>query len=287
VTGARSSWWTAWRRLRRDRRARLAFALLALLALAGLLAPLLAPHDPAAQLDVVRAARLPPSTAHPFGTDQYSRDVLSRLMFGARTSLSIALLAVLLASTVGTLYGAIAGYAGGVVDAVMMRVLDGLLAIPRLLLLVGVLALRGDVGVGPLILLLGLTGWFGVSRLVRAEVLSVREREYVTAARALGASAPRILAGHVLPNVLAPVLVAASLGAGNVVVLEAGLSYLGVGVRPPTPSWGNMILDAVGAGHVALWWLALFPGLCLLLTVLAFTAIGDALRDALDPRSSH
>lgn len=287
MTGPRSTWSEAWRRVRQDRRARIASAVLALLALAGLLAPILAPHDPAAQLDVVHAARLSPSSAHLLGTDQYSRDVLSRLLFGARTSLSIALLAVLLASTVGTFYGAVAGYAGGVVDAVMMRVLDGLLAIPRLLLLVGVLALRGDVGVGALIVLLGLTGWFGVSRIVRAEVRSVREREYVTAARALGASGPRILAGHVLPNVLAPVLVAASLGAGNVVVLEAGLSYLGVGVRPPTPSWGNMILDAVSAGHVELWWLALFPGLCLLVTVLAFTAIGDALRDALDPRSSH
>lgn len=280
-----SPWRDALRRLLRDPRARVALGTLGAFALLGLLAPLIAPHDPATQLDVVRADRLPPSLAHPMGTDQFSRDVLSRLLFGARTSLAISLLAVLLAASAGTLYGAVAGFVGGVVDATMMRLLDGFLAIPRILLLVGVLAVRGDVGVGALIVLLGLTGWFGVSRLVRAEVLSVRERDFVVAARALGAPDRRILATHLLPNVLAPVLVAASLGAGHVVALEAGLSYLGVGVRPPAPSWGNMILDATGSGGV-LWWLALFPGLAILATVLAFTALGDSLRDAMDPRQT-
>jgi peptide/nickel transport system permease protein len=279
-----SPWAGVWGRLLADRRARFALMMLGVLGLIALLAPVVAPFDPSQQIDVTRADRLPPSLAHPFGTDQFSRDVLSRVLHGARTSLSIALLAVLLAATIGTMYGTIAGYAGGVLDAVMMRFLDGLLAIPRILLLVGVLAVRGNVDIGALILLLGVTGWFGVSRLVRAEVLSVRERDYIIAARALGARRRRIVASHVLPNVLAPVLVAASLGAGHVVVLEAGLSYLGVGVRPPDPSWGNMILDATGSGGV-LWWIALFPGLAILCTVLAFTSLGDALRDALDPRA--
>jgi peptide/nickel transport system permease protein len=284
IAAAHSPWTGVWQRLLADRRARFALAMLGMLGLIAVLAPVLAPFDPAQQIDVTRADRLPPSLAYPFGTDQFSRDVLSRVMHGARTSLSIAVLAVLLAATIGTLYGVIAGYAGGLWDTIMMRFLDGFLAIPRLLLLVGVLAVRGSVDVGALILLLGATGWFGVSRLVRAEVLSVRERDYVMAARALGAAGPRIVAAHVLPNVLAPVLVAASLGAGHVVVLEAGLSYLGVGVRPPDPSWGNMILDATGSGGV-LWWIALFPGLAILCTVLAFTSLGDALRDAMDPRA--
>lgn len=273
-------------RFLRSTRARVALATLGLLVFVGLLAPQLAPYDPAAQLDVVHLARLAPSVAHPFGTDQFSRDVLARVMYGARTSLGIALLAVALSATVGTLYGLVSGYVGGAVDAVMMRLLDGLLAVPRLLLLVGVLAARGEMGIGALTVLLGLTGWFGVSRLVRAEVLSARERDYVVAARALGAPGPRVMLTHLLPNVLAPVLVAASLGAGHVVVLEAGLSYLGVGVRPPRPSWGNMLLDAGGSAGT-LWWLALFPGLAIVLTVLAFTALGDALRDAMDPRQTE
>jgi len=282
---AASAWREAWRRVLRDPRARVSIVALVMLALLGFLAPLLASFDPRAQLDVAGAARLSPSLAHPFGTDQFSRDVLSRVLHGARTSLGIALVAVAVSATIGTLYGAVAGWCGGAVDTVMMRLLDGLLAVPRLLLLVGVLAVRGEVGVGMLTLLLGLTGWFGVSRLVRAEVLSMRERDFVLAARALGASGPRILWTHLLPNVMAPVLVAASLGAGHVVVLEAGLSYLGVGVRPPQPSWGNMLLDASGSAGT-LWWLALFPGLAIVATVLAFTALGDALRDALDPRTA-
>lgn len=283
---AASAWREAWRRLLRDPRARVSIAALVVLALLGFLAPLLAPFDPRTQLDVAGAARLSPSLAHPFGTDQFSRDVLSRVLHGARTSLGIAIAAVAVSATLGTLYGAVAGWSGGVVDAVMMRLLDGLLAVPRLLLLVGVLAVRGEVGIGMLTLLLGATGWFGVSRLVRAEVLSMRERDFVLAARALGASGARILRAHLLPNVMAPVLVAASLGAGHVVVLEAGLSYLGVGVRPPHPSWGNMLLDASGSAGT-LWWLAFFPGLAIVATVLAFTTLGDALRDALDPRQTE
>lgn len=270
-------------RLARDGRARAAAVVLLFVVGAALLAPLLAPYDPAAQLDIARLQSRPPSWAHPLGTDQFSRDVLSRLMWGARISLAIAFVAVTLSMTLGILVGAVAGYAGGVVDAVLMRLVDTALSIPRLLLLIAVVALWENVGLTALTLLLAGTGWFTVSRLTRAETLVVREKDFVVAARMLGASPWRILTRHVLPNVAAPGLVAATLGIANVILLEAGLSYLGIGVRAPTASWGGIIQD--GAERVGdLWWLTLFPGLAILLTVFACNALGDALRDALDPR---
>jgi peptide/nickel transport system permease protein len=270
-------------RLARDGRARTAGVVLLLVVGAALLAPVIAPHDPTAQLDIERLNSQPPSWSHPLGTDTFSRDVLSRLMWGARISLTVAVVAVSLSMTLGILVGALAGYAGGVVDAVLMRLVDTALSIPRLLLLIAVVALWQDIGLAALTLLLAGTGWFTVSRLVRAETLVVRERDFVVAARMLGASPWRILTRHVLPNVAAPGLVAATLGIANVILLEAGLSYLGIGVRAPTASWGGIIQD--GAERVSdLWWLTLFPGLAILLTVFACNALGDALRDALDPR---
>jgi peptide/nickel transport system permease protein len=257
-------------------------ALIALLCLVALFAPALAPHNPNAQLDIINLKNHPPSLAYPFGTDQYSRDLLSRMLFGARISLSVAMLAVLLAATVGTAYGLLAGYAGGRLDAIMMRLLDACLAIPRVLLLVAVLSLWSPVPLVTLILVIGFTGWFEVSRLVRAEVLAVMQREYVLAARALGTPGLRIVWRHVLPNVLTPVLVAATLAVGNVIILEAGLSYLGIGARAPTASWGSIFFDGSDAFQ-ATWWIVLFPGLAILITVLAFNTFGAALRDALDP----
>lgn len=256
--------------------------LIALLCLIALFAPILAPHNPNAQLDIINLQNHPPSLAYPFGTDRYSRDLLSRMLFGARISLSIAMLAVMLSATLGTTYGLVAGYAGGRIDAMMMRLLDACLAIPRVLLLVAVLSLWSPVPLVTLILVIGFTGWFEVSRLVRAEVLAVMQREYVLAARALGAPGRRIIWRHVLPNVLTPVLVAATLGVGNVIILEAGLSYLGIGARAPTASWGSIFFDGSDAFQ-ATWWIALFPGLAIIVTVLAFNTFGSALRDALDP----
>src|SRR5690242_8365952 len=257
-------------------------ALIGLLCAIALLAPLLAPYPPNAQLDIIGLKNQPPSLAHPFGTDQYSRDLLSRMLFGARISLSVAMLAVLLSATVGTAYGLTAGYFGGRIDAVMMRLLDACLAIPRVLLLVAILALWSPVPLGALIAIIGLTGWFEVSRLVRAEVLSVMRREYLLAARALGTPGFRIVWRHVLPNVLNPIIVAATLGVGNVIMLEAGLSYLGIGARAPAASWGSIFFDGSDAFQ-ATWWIALFPGLAIIVTVLAFNVFGSALRDALDP----
>jgi peptide/nickel transport system permease protein len=274
---------TMWRRLWARRSARAAIVLLAVLATVAALAPLIAPHDPVGQLDIVRLKRQPPSLAHPFGTDQFSRDVLSRVLFGGRLSLTIALLAVALSATISTTYGALAGFYGRWVDAVMMRALDALLSIPRVLLVIAAAVLWGPLGLPAFIVLLGATGWFNVSRLVRAEVLSVVNRDYIAAARALGASDARLLVTHVLPNVISPVIVAAALGIGNAIVLEAGLSYLGAGVHPPHASWGNIIRDG-SAEFGLLWWMSLFPGLAIVMTVLACNLLADALRDALDPR---
>lgn len=276
-------WGAAFGRLRRDAAGMLALRFLILIAAIAVFATWLAPYDPYDQPDIIALASRPPNLAHPFGTDIYSRDVFSRLIYGARISLSVALLAVLLSVTVGTAYGAIAGYLGGRVDGVMMRIIDALLSIPRVLVLLAIFALWGSVSLGALVLILGLTGWFATSRLVRAQVLALKAEEMVVAARALGARHRRILWRHILPGVTSTVVVAATLGIGNVIILEAGLSFLGVGVQPPIPSWGNMISD--GTSNVAgLWWMSLFPGLAIVLTVMAFNVIGDALRDALDPR---
>jgi peptide/nickel transport system permease protein len=276
-------WGAALARLPRDTSAMVALRFLIFVTAVALLARWLAPFDPTHHLDIIALASRPPSVAHPFGTDIYSRDVLSRLVYGARISLSIACLAVLLSITVGTAYGAVAGYMGGRADAVMMRVIDALLSIPRILVLLAIFALWGRVSLGALVLILGLTGWFATSRLVRAHVLALKTEEMVVAARALGARNRRILWRHILPGVTSTVVVAATLGIGNVIILEAGLSFLGVGVQAPTASWGNIIAD--GASNVrGLWWMSLFPGLAIVTTVMAFNIIGDALRDALDPR---
>ena len=276
-------WRIAGARFRHDGARMVALYAVVGLAVAAALAPWLAPYDPTHQPDVIALRSLPPSAAHPFGTDQYSRDVLSRLLFAARVSLGIGLLSIALSTTIGTAYGAIAGFYGGRVDGAMMRLIDAALSVPRILLLIAILVLWERVSLLFLIVLLGVTGWFGVSRIVRAQVRAARELEWVHAARALGVPDRRILVRHILPNALAPVIVAASLGIGNVIIVEAGLSYLGLGVQPPTASWGNMIQD--GASQIAsMWWLSLFPGLAIVLTVMAFNVVGEGLRDALDPR---
>ena len=286
--GARSGddagpWRLALARFHRNRAAMVAMWIVVAACVVAALAPWLVPYSPTDTPDIVALKNLPPSLAHLFGTDFASRDVFSRLLYGARVSLSIALLAILLSATVGTLYGAVAGYYGGRADAIMMRIIDAALSIPRILLLITLLVLRGAVPTAALVLVLGFTGWFSVSRLVRAEVLALKERDMVVAARALGARDRDIILRHILPNVISPVVVAATLGIANVIVIEAGLSYLGIGVRPPMPSWGNMIQDGVRQ-MATVWWVSLFPGLAIVATVMAFNVIGDGLRDALDPR---
>lgn len=271
------------RLLRHDRAALAALAILLALVVIALMAPLLAPYDPNLQLDPLHLATRPPSWAHWMGTDPFGRDVASRVLYGARVSLSVATLAVALASLLGLAWGALAGYAGGWLDALLMRLVDAALSVPRIVLLLGIAALWGPQSVTGLAALLGFTGWFGASRLVRAEVLSVKERDFVTAARALGLPAHIVVVRHVLPHVLAPLTVAASLGLGHAVVLEAGLSFLGVGVAPPLASWGGIVRDG-SAEFVTAWWLSVFPGVFLVATVVAANVLADRLRAALDPR---
>jgi peptide/nickel transport system permease protein len=264
---------------------RIAVIVLLLLVLFALFAPVIAPYDPIAQPDIVGLKSLAPSAAHPFGTDPYSRDVLSRVIYGARLSLGIGFLATVISATFGVAYGAAAGLAGGWLDSVMMRVLDALMAIPRLLLLIAILAGWRTLPVTTLVLFLGLTGWFGLSRLVRGQVLALKETEFITAARALGAKQGRVIVSHLLPNLFSVIAVAATLGFAHVIVLEAGLSYLGIGVPQPLASWGNIIQD--GAEDVAgLWWLSLFPGLALLATVIALNTIGERIRAVFGSGSS-
>jgi peptide/nickel transport system permease protein len=271
------------RRALRSTGARVALAVLALLVLCAVAAPQLAPYDPREQPHADTGKNQPPSRAHPFGTDSFSRDVLSRVIYGARVSLGVAAASVALAVTLGALVGALAGFAGGWVDAVAMRLVDAVLSVPRLLLLVVLVASTGALSVGGIILLLGLTGWPVTSRIVRAEVRALREREYVHAARATGVPEWRILFGHILPGIVPQVSVAATLALAGVIPTEASLSFLGLGVRPPTSSWGNIILD--GADRPGdTWWVVLFPGLAIVSTVLAVNALGDRLREAIDAR---
>ena len=245
----------------------------------ALLAPVLAPLDPLAPGDLSRDVLLPPGPGHLLGTDQLGRDVWSRLLVGARVSLAVALSAVALSVGIGVLLGSVAGYVGGWLDTVLMRIADVVLAVPRLVLLVAVIALLAPSPVA-IVLLLAFTQWPAPARLIRAEILSLKERDFIEAGRALGFSGPRILFRHLIPNAFAPVLVAATLGVGHMVILEAGLSYLGLGVPL---SWGAMLRD--GQSYVLnAWWLSTFPGLAIVVVAVSFNLLGDGIRDALDPR---
>lgn len=249
----------------------------------AVIAPLIGGYDPIAMGDVLKSRYLAPSFAHPFGTDEFGRDIFSRAIFGARISLSVGLLAVLVAVSVGTLYGAVSGYFGGLVDSALMRFVDVLISIPTfflMLLLVGIL----EVNLPLLVLILGLTSWLGTARLIRGEFLSLRKREYAEAARAIGLSDLQIISRHLVPNSLSPVLVSAALMVGGMITAEAGLSFLGIGIQPPTPSWGNILRDGSSSLWSA-WWIAFFPGVLLAITVLCFNLIADGLRDAFDPKS--
>ena len=274
---------TAVRRMLRGTSARIALAVLGLAALVAVAAPALAPYDPREQPEVVSERNRPPSAAHPFGTDQYSRDVLSRVIWGSRVSLGVAVSSVLLAVTLGALVGAVAGFGGGWLDAILMRLVDAMLSVPRVLLLLVLVASLGSLSVSGIVLLLGLTGWPGMSRIVRSEVYSLKQREFVLAARATGVTEWRVLTRHILPALVPLLLVAATMAFASVIPLEAGLSFLGLGIQPPMASWGNIILD--GADRPAdVWWVVFFPGVAIVATVLAINTLGDRLREAVDPR---
>jgi peptide/nickel transport system permease protein len=273
----------ALRRAIRSPGGRVGALVLLVLVLVSLLAPPLLP-DPAAIPDAARGA-VPPGPDHLLGTDSLNRDILARLVHGGRISLAIAGFATLISLTLGTLVGLVAGYAGGMLDAALMRIVDGAMAIPRLFILLLLVLVWDRIPLPALILVIGATGWFGTSRLVRGEVLRLRLQPFVSAARALGAGPPRIMGRHLLPNASGPLIVTATLGIGDVILLEAGLSFLGLGIQPPMPSWGGMILDARSIMTIAPW-AGLFPGLAIVATVLAANLLGEALRAALDPRTA-
>jgi peptide/nickel transport system permease protein len=264
---------------------RLAAALVGLLALTAIVGPALSPYHPDDHLDGV-PQYAPPSASHPLGTDFFSRDVLTRVVHGARISLGIALLSVIASLTVGTAVGLVAGYAGGATDTMLMRLVDVALAIPRLFLLLMVAALWQGAGITvmTLILVLGLTSWFETSRLVRAQVLSLKHRDFIVAPLALGVSAPRVVLAHVLPNVIAPLLVAGTLGLGTMILAEAGLSYLGLGIPQPAATLGRMIAEGSVDALRRAPWVIFGPGLFLTLSVLGFALLSEGIREASDRR---
>jgi peptide/nickel transport system permease protein len=269
-----TGWGTVWS----DRGGRMGIVLLALFLLTALLAPAVLP-DPRAMPDMTGGGLRPPGPGHLLGTDHYSRDVLARLVAGARVSLAVAAGAVLISISLGAGVGLVAGYSGGTIDAILMRLVDAALAIPRLFLLLLLVAVMEHIPLGVLILVIGATGWFGTSRLVRAEVMRLRTLDFVRAAEALGASRRGVVVRHLLPNLAGPLAAATTLSVGDVILLEAGLSFLGLGVQPPTPSWGGMILDSKPY-LVSAPWTSLPPGLAIVLTVLAVNLIGEALTRA-------
>ncbi|WP_231934428.1 oligopeptide ABC transporter permease [Geobacter sp. DSM 9736] len=269
-----------WQRFRRNRFAVAGAVVILLLFLISFLAPFITPYHPGA-IDAYHVL-LPPSTDHWFGTDELGRDVFTRVVYGARISLKVGFVAVGIAVVIGTVIGLVSGYYGGWIDSIMMRLVDIMLCFPTFFLILAVIAML-EPSIWYIMMIIGFTGWMGVARLVRAEVLSLRERDYVHAARALGASDFRIIFRHILPNAMSPVLVSASLGVAGAILTESALSFLGIGVQPPDPSWGNILTSGKDYIEFA-WWLSLFPGLAILVTVLSYNLVGEGIRDALDPR---
>ncbi|MGE5283924.1 MAG: ABC transporter permease [Actinomycetota bacterium] len=242
--------------------------------------PLFTSQDPD-RIDVATILQ-PPSAAHPLGTDDLGRDVLSRVVYGARVSMKVGFVAVGIATFIGLVIGLLSGFYGRWVDVVLMRLVDIMLCFPTFFLILSVIAFLSP-SIVNIMAVIGLTGWMGVARLVRAETLSLKERDFVAAARAQGAGTLRIVFRHILPNALAPILVAATLGVAGAILTESALSFLGIGVQPPTPSWGNIL--TVGKNYIEFaWWLSLFPGLAILITVLGYNLLGEGIRDAVDPR---
>ncbi|HYQ47860.1 MAG TPA: ABC transporter permease, partial [Thermodesulfovibrionales bacterium] len=267
-----------WARFQRNKLAVAGGIIVLCLAVLAVFAPLVSPYMPN---DIDRKHILmSPDIHHPLGTDDLGRDVLSRMIYGARISLAVGFVAVGIATLLGIFFGSLAGYYGGWIERIIMRFIDIMLTIPTFFLILAVIAFV-EPSIWNIMIVIGLTGWMGVARLVRAEFLSVKERDYVMAARALGASDLRIIFRHILVNSMAPVLVSAVLGIAGAVLVESALSFLGIGVQPPTPSWGNIL--TLGKDNIEIaWWLSVFPGLAILVTVLGYNLLGEGIRDSID-----
>jgi len=269
-----------WRTFTRNRLAVCAGIVVGILVVLAVMAPLLAPWDP--HKPDTRRILAGPSASHWLGTDQLGRDVLARVLYGARISLAVGFISVGIAAVIGIILGSAAGYHGGLADAVIMRVVDLMLVFPRFFLLLAVLAFLQP-SIWTIMAVIGVTGWMGVARLVRAEFLTLKEREFVIWSESVGASASRVIFRHILPNAMAPVLVAMTLGIPAAILTESGLSFLGLGVQPPYATWGNMLNDGKDSIEIA-WWMTVYPGLAILVTVLSYNLLGEGIRDALDPR---
>lgn len=268
------------RRFSRNRLAMIGAVTVLLLITISIFAPFMAPYDPAA-IDVHNVLS-PPSKTHPLGTDELGRDLLSRIIWGSRVSLKVGFVAVGIAIMTGVIIGAISGFYGGMTDSVLMRFVDMMLAFPTFFLILAVIAIL-EQNIFTIMAVIGLTSWMDVARLVRAEFLALKEKDFVSAARAVGVNDTRLIFRHILPNALSPVFVAATFGVAGAILIESSLSFLGLGVQPPDPSWGNILTSGKDNIEVA-WWLSLYPGLAILITVLSYNLVGEGLRDALDPR---
>jgi peptide/nickel transport system permease protein len=277
---APSFWSLFWYRFRKNRVALAGGLIVIGMLLVALFAPMISPHD-AKAIDV-QSILVPPSADHPLGTDPLGRDVLSRMLWGSRISLSVGFVSVGIALAIGITLGALAGYYGGRTDDLIMRFVDIMLSVPTFFLILAVIAIVGP-SIFIIMMIIGVTSWMGVARLVRGEFLTLKETDYITAARALGAGDLRIIFRHILPNAMSPVYVSAILRVAGAILTESGLSLLGLGVQPPTPSWGNIL--SAGKDNIEIaWWLSVFPGLAILITVLGYNLLGEGLRDTLDPR---
>ncbi len=281
----------AWQQFKHHQMAMVGSAILAILLLGAIFVSFISPYSPTDSS--LRERRDPPSIQHPMGTDTLGRDLMTRIFYGGRISLAIGLGATILGVSIGVIIGSMAGYYGGKVDEALMRLTDLFLSLPRIFLLIIMAILLREVDVpilkangdmGGIILILGLLSWTSVARLVRGQFLSLKEKEFVESARAIGASPSRIIFKHILPNTATPIIVAATLLVARNIISESGLSFLGFGVQPPTPTWGNMLNAAQDEMRKGNWWMAFFPGLMIFLTVISINYIGDGLRDALDPR---
>lgn len=271
-----------WRRYRKNKAAVFGLIVFSFFCLVAIFAPLIAPYDP--EVYSLENQYLSPSWEHPFGTDMDGGDVFSRTIYGARVSLGVALMAMIISVAFGVTYGAISGYFGGIIDNIMMRIVDALYSIPSIFLLIVIAAIMVP-SVWTTVLVISVVGWLSSARYIRGEILSIRKRDYVEAARASGEKKFSIIFYHVLPNAIAPLTVIASIDVASNILLEAGLSYLGLGIQPPTPSWGNMLIGAQELSTLFYYpWIAIFPGICIILTALSVSLIGDGLRDAIDPR---
>jgi peptide/nickel transport system permease protein len=269
-----------WKKFRKNKMAVAGSMLVLGLFFTAIFAPWLAPYEPTEiHLDRILA---PPSPAHLFGTDQLGRDILSRMIWGSRISLMVGFVSTGIAILIGTVLGAVAGYYGRWIDPVVMRSVDIMLCFPTLFLILAVIAFL-EPSIWNIMMIIGLTGWMGVTRLVRADFITLKERDFVLAAKAIGASDLRVIFVHILPNAMASLLVAATFGIAGAILTESALSFLGIGVQPPMASWGNILTDGKDNIDIA-WWLSLFPGLAILFTVLGYNLLGEGIRDTFDPR---